>query len=220
MALLALPFLYLLGVLLGAVIPANSGWKEAERGVTIFIRTNGVHTWVMVPTVASGVDWRPMIEASHIKDPLQAGNHLAFGYGNRDFYLNTPTWSDLSLGTALSAALGAGPSLMHVDHETDPRLSEYERPLTLTPGEYRRLANFIRASFQRDLTGRTIPLPGRGYDSSDAFYEAQGPYNLLFTCNEWTGAALRAAGVETGFWTPLAQSVMWRMKPAPAEPGA
>jgi hypothetical protein len=43
------------------------------------------------------------------------------------------------------------------------------------------------------------------------FYEAVGPYNAFMTCNEWTGRALRHAGVRTGLWTPLSQSIMWRM---------
>jgi hypothetical protein len=43
------------------------------------------------------------------------------------------------------------------------------------------------------------------------FYEANGPYSAFYTCNSWTGEALRAAGVKTGLWTPLSQSVMWRV---------
>ncbi|HEX8448713.1 MAG TPA: DUF2459 domain-containing protein [Allosphingosinicella sp.] len=43
------------------------------------------------------------------------------------------------------------------------------------------------------------------------FYEAVGPYSAVYTCNSWTGAALRHAGVRTGLWTPLSQSIMWRL---------
>ena len=62
-----------------------------------------------------------------------------------------------------------------------------------------------------NAAGRTIPVAGRGYSDDDAFYEAVGGYSFIFTCNEWTGRALRAAGVRTGLWTPLAQSLMWRL---------
>jgi hypothetical protein len=55
-----------------------------------------------------------------------------------------------------------------------------------------------------------MPLLGRGYGPADVFYEARGPYNVFFTCNEWTGAALRAAGIRMGRWTPLSQSVTAR----------
>jgi uncharacterized protein (TIGR02117 family) len=210
--LLALPLAYFAGALIGGLVPANAGWREAERGVRIFVRTNGVHTWIMVPKAVAGIDWRRIAQEEHIRDPRYArGNYLAIGYGNRDFYLNTPTWGDLSLRTALAAAFGRGPSLVHVEHEHDPRPDEYQQPIVLTAGEYRKLAAHIGRSF--DLSGgRSHPLLGRGYGPADVFYEARGPYNAYRTCNEWTGEALRAAGVRTGVWTPLSESIMLRLR--------
>lgn len=210
-ALILFPLLYFAGALLGGLIPANAGWQEADRGVTIFVRTNGVHTWLMVPTTAAGIDWRPIAPAHHIEDPRYASNYLAIGYGNRDFYLNTPTWADLSPRTAVAAAFGRGPSLVHVEHEHDPVPNEWQKPLTLSEDEYRKLAAHIRQSFEFDAFGHTIPLIGRGYGPSDIFYEARGRYNAYRTCNEWTGEALRAAGIRTGVWTPLSQSIMTRL---------
>ena len=210
-AVLLLPILYFGGALIGGVVPANAGWTEAGSGVTIFVRTNGVHTWIMVPTVAAGIDWRPLAPAGHIRDPRYAGNYLAVGYGNRDFYLNTPTWGDLSPRTALAAAFGRGPSLVHVEHEHEQKPGEYQRPIVLRAEEYRRLAAHIRRSFAVDRRGATVPLLGRGYGPADIFYEGLGPYNAYRTCNEWTGEALRAAGVRMGVWTPLSESVMLRV---------
>ena len=211
LALLLLPILYFGGALVGGLVPANAAWKEADSGVTIFVRTNGVHTWIMVPGVAAGIDWRPLAPEGHIRDPAQAGNYLAIGYGNRDFYLNTPSWSDLSLRTALAAAFGQGPSLVHVEHERSPRPDEYQRPLVLSVAEYRRLAQHIIGSFEVDAQGRSKPLLGRGYGPADVFYEGRGPYNAYRTCNEWTGEALRAAGVRTGIWTPMSEGIMLRL---------
>jgi uncharacterized protein (TIGR02117 family) len=210
-ALLALPLLYFTAALIGGLVPANAGWRQADRGITIFVRTNGVHTWIMVPTNAAGVDWRPLAPPSHIKDPRYAGDYLAIGYGNREFYLNTPNWSDLSLRTALAAAFGRGPSLVHVEHERSPREDEYQRPLVLSIAEYRKLAAHIGGSFELDRQGRSKPLLGRGYGPADVFYEARGRYDAYRTCNEWTGEALRAAGIRTGLWTPLSESIMLRL---------
>ena len=210
--LVAIPLLYFGAALLGALIPAHADWSEPADGIPIFIRTNGVHTWVVMPTVTPEVDWTGLAPAEHIRDPRYAGGYVAFGFGNRDFYLNTPTWGDLSLRTALAAAFGSGPSLVHVDHQPDaPRPNEWQRPLTVTPEQYRRLAAFISGSFARGPDGGSIPLIGRGYGPSDIFYEAEGPYHAFRTCNEWTGEALRAAGVRTGVWTPLETSIMWRL---------
>ena len=210
--LIALPLFYFFAGFLGSLIPANAAWREPAQGVTIFIRTNGVHTWLMLPKSAEGVDWRPLADPRHIRDPRYGGgNYLAFGFGNRDFYLNTPTWSDLTLTTAFAAAFGRGPGLMHVEHEHDPRPNDYQKPLRLTPDQYRRLAAHIRRSFTLDASGRPKPVLGRGYGPADIFYEGEGRYDATRTCNEWTGEALRAAGVRTGVWTPFSASIMWRL---------
>ena len=211
-ALLALPILYFLGALLLGTIPANGGWVEPKEGVRIFVRTNGVHTWIIVPKVTPEMDWRPLVPGAHLKDPRWGGgDHVALGYGNRTFYLETPTWGDLTMKNAFLAAFGQGRSLMHADHDHNPQPDENTRPLTISREQYKRLAEHIRASFQVDAQGRTMPVLGRGYGGSDMFYEAVGPYSALYTCNAWTGEALRHAGVKTGVWTPLSQSIMWRL---------
>ena len=210
--LIGLPLFYLLMGVLGSLIPANAGWKEPEQGVTLFVRTNGVHTWLLLPKVAEGIDWRPLADPAHVRDPrYAAGDYLAFGFGNRDFYLNTPTWADLTLETTLAAAFGRGPGLMHVEHVYRPQVNEYQSRLTVTPEQYRKLAGRIRQSFVFDGTGRPVPLLGRGYGPADVFYQAHGSYNMGRTCNEWTGEQLRAVGVRTGIWTPFSPSIMWRL---------
>jgi uncharacterized protein (TIGR02117 family) len=202
--------LYFLAAFVGAMVPANAGWREPDRGVTIFVRTNGVHTWILLPAVSAEMDWRRIAPAAHIREPARAGNYLAFGYGNREFYLNTPRWADLRFRTALTAAFGEGRSLMHVEHERDPRPNEYQKAFRISREQHRRLSRYILASFDLGVSGQSIPLLGRGYGPADVFYEARGPYNAFFTCNEWTGAALRAAGIRMGRWTPLSQSVTAR----------
>ena len=211
-AILALPLGYLLAALLLGTVPANVAWREPESGVDIFLRTNGVHTWIVVPKVNAVMDWRPYARGEHLRDPRWgAADHVAFGYGNREFYLNTPTWADLSPKTAALALFGAGPSLLHVEHDHRPSEDEWTRRMTITPGEYRRLADYIRRRFQLDAEGRTMPVLGRGYSDWDMFYEANGGYSFVLTCNEWTGRALRHAGIGTGAWTPFPQSLMWRL---------
>ncbi len=209
---LAIPLSYVLAALVLGVIPANRGWQEPPQGITIFVRSNGAHTWVMMPTSNAIMDWRPYAPAAHLRDRRYAGDYLAFGYGNRDFYLNTPTWWDLRPRTALAAAFGGGPALVHAEYEHDPRRDEWHRPLTISSEEYRRLAAFIRASFKTGADGRSRPVLGRGYGRADIFYEAGGRYDMFRTCNEWTGEALRAAGIRTGIWTPLERSIMWRLE--------
>jgi uncharacterized protein (TIGR02117 family) len=163
-----------------------------------------------MPVANEVMDWRPLMPAAHLKAPI-AADYLFVGYGHRAFYLETESWADLSLGLAANAAFGGGATLVHVDHVRAPGEGPEQRALTLSREEYRRLVAFVRKRFALDAAGRTIPLLGRGYGEHDMFYEAEGGYSLWLTCNEWTGRALRAAGVRMGFWTPLEQAVMWRL---------
>lgn len=210
LVLVAIPLLYFVALFVLGLIPANWGWREADRGVTIFVNTNGVHTGIGMPLVNEVMDWRPYVPAEHLRVPAR-GNYIIVGYGHRDFYLNTPSWAELSIATAFKAATGLGRTLIHVDHVQDPSESSEQKAITLTAEEYRRLVDYVRLRFRLDARGHTIPLPGRGYQTNDAFYEANGGYSAILTCNEWTGRALRAAGVRMGLWTPIEQSVMWRL---------
>ena len=211
-AVLALPIVYLLAALTLGAIPANADWQPSRQGVTIFVRTNGVHTWIVVPKVTPEMDWRPYAPGADLADPRWgAADHVALGYGNRTFYLETPTWGDLTMRNAFLAAFGHGRTLIHADHTDHPKPEEWQRPLTISHAQYRKLAAHIAARFQRDAGGRTMPVRGRGYGGSDMFYEAVGPYSAVYTCNNFTGEALRAAGIRTGLWTPLSQSIMWRL---------
>jgi uncharacterized protein (TIGR02117 family) len=208
----ALPLAFFLAILVLGAVPANVAWREPDQGITIFVRSNGVHTWIVMPKVNAQMDWRPYAQAAHLADQRwAAADHVAIGYGNREFYLNTPTWDDLSLRTAALALFGSGPTLLHVEHVHAPRPEPRQRPIRITPEQYGRLAGYIQRRFRLDPGGRPMPVLGRGYGPNDMFYEANGGYSLVFTCNEWTGRALRHAGVRMGLWTPLEQSVMWRL---------
>ena len=173
---------YLLAAAILARIPANPDWREPTTGTTIFVQSNGVHTGIVLP--AGPHKWR------------------AFGWGDRDFYLNTPRWQDIRPGTALSALVGSGDTLVHVDDLDDFLPDENWRPLRLRADEYARLRAYIAATLKPG--GKPIP----GYTARDRFYPAHGRYSALTTCNVWTGRALKAAGVRTGIWTPFAGDIM------------
>ncbi len=199
--LLMLPLLYLAAGAIGGAIPRNPGWREAEAGVTIYVATNGFHTGLVLPTRAAGHDWSPLVRPDHIRDPRYAGRWLWFGWGERDFYLNTPTWAQVRPHTVVRAAIGSGDTLMHVDHLLSPWPEA--RPVRLSHEQYRRLVAGIRASFDP-----TRPQPIAGYDVADAFYPARGRYDGVRTCNWWTGRMLADAGVRVGAWTPFSATVM------------
>lgn len=190
--------------LIGGAIPVNAAWRPPARGIEIWVESNGIHTGIVVPKVAAGIDWRPLADPTHLADPRYAAHdHLSFGWGERAFYLETPTWAQVKATTVLAAAFGSAETLVHVDHVPRPRATADVRRLVVTPDQYRRLAAYIAASVR----------PGarhyRGYGPYDAFYDGTGRYSALRTCNSWTGNALRSAGVRVGWWTPFPLTVMW-----------
>ncbi len=198
-----LAFVYLLAGTSLSAIPRNAGWRTPPSGgVTIWIEDNGVHTGIVVPKVAAGIDWRSAFPAGDLRDPRYAAlDHVAIGWGERAFFLDTPTWWDVRPATVIHAAIGSDRTLLHVEHIARPVVGRDVRAVTLRPSEYRRLAAAIRAS-----RGSGTALPG--YGRFDAFYPARGRYDALTTCNAWTGDVLAEAGVRVGWWTPFSASVM------------
>jgi Protein of unknown function (DUF2459) len=65
--------------------------------------------------------------------------------------------------------------------------------------------------------GRFLLIEGGAYGTDDAFYYAHGSYHAFNTCNCWVGRGLKAAGVRTGWFTPLPKTVSLYMAAAQAE---
>jgi len=197
---------YVLAGIGGSLIPSNADWQEPETGITIYVHDNGVHTGLVLPRSNPIADWGDLVRPEHLADRRYASDHLLFGWGDRTFYLETPTWGDLRPSTAFAALFGSEGSLVHVDHIAAPQATADLRAIRVTPDQYQQIAEAIRAQFALDGVGRSQPVTG--YSRADVFYEAHGRYNALKTCNEWVGSVLRRAGVRVGVWTPFNFGVM------------
>ena len=211
LALAAIPALYLAAALLGSLVPVNRDWSEPERGVTVFIASNGVHADILMPAVAQGLDWRPLLPKRHFAASDSNAQWVAFGSGEERVYLDTPRWRDITPRTIWSALTG-GKRVMHVEWVADPAYAA--RQIRLRPDEYRRLWAAIRSDFQLDATGRPKRIDHPGYGPADAFYWATGKFHALKTCNTGAAGRLRLAGVETSLWPPFVQGLVWRYRPA------
>jgi uncharacterized protein (TIGR02117 family) len=207
----ALPAAYLLVALVLAAWPINRDFVAAAEGVTIYVRTNGVHAEIVVPTRAEGIDWSVDHPPQHFRRLAAPLPWIAFGWGDRDVYLNTPTWRELRLTTALVAVSGRGRGAMHVEYVDRPDAYSARR-VRVSVAQYGRLAVYLRASFRRDDAGRPIRIDAPGYFDTDAFYEAVPVYTFWFTCNEWVRRGLAEAGVRTAAWAPFDAAIFWQMR--------
>lgn len=184
-----------------------------EGGITVYACDNGVHTDLILPVAAAGVDWRATFAPDGFAGPTDSYDYVGLGWGSRNFYLNTPTWADLDLGTALAALLW-DETVIRADYRPRPGPGETCGNWQVGEADYLRIAALVRETL-RQSQGRPV-WAGPGYGDRDAFYVANGRYTIIDTCNQWTGRALRLGGAPVAPWTPFSFLVLWHLPPAPA----
>jgi uncharacterized protein (TIGR02117 family) len=171
--------------------------------IAIYIKTNGVHTDVIVPVKNEICNWTKDIRFSntHLTDSSQM-QWLAMGWGDRGFYLETPTWADLKVSTAFKAAFALSRTAMHTTYYSSLHENNFCKKIMISKMQYQRLVQFIREGFQFDKNGQPILIiTNANYNNADAFYEATGRYSLFKTCNSWANAALKSCGQKACLWT-------------------
>jgi len=129
------------------------------------------------------------------QDHFPEAEYLEIGWGDRDYFPAT----EESVGLALRAAFWSRGSVLHVvglrgavrEYFTDDEIIE----LALSPEAFRRLSEFISASFSR--AGPSIPAQSQpGLVPYARFYPASGRFSILRTCNTWIAEALKSAGFD------------------------
>ena len=129
--------------------------------------------------------------------------YLSFGWGDKETYLNTPTWNDIKLSTSLKALFINTPSLIHVTFYKKIHHFKNIKAIKLSQEGKKKLENSILNSF--DLKS---DKQYQGYGRDDVFYPSVYTYNLFRTCNTWTGDRLREANISMSYWTPLSSNVV------------
>lgn len=201
LGILAFIVLYLLVAFIMAHIPVNSN-PEKSNDVAIYINSNGVHTDILVPIKNNIKDWTKDILYSQTKSKDSIMKYVAFGWGDKGFYLDTPEWSDLKASTALKAAFYLGTSAMHTKFYNKVKEDDECVKVTISKGDYKDLVKYIEDSFALDKNNKVQWIANRSYGQYDAFYEAHRKYSLFYTCNTWANNALKAGNQKAALWTP------------------
>lgn len=193
--------LYITSVLLISKITVNSDVAQGEEqdAIPIYILSNGVHTDIVVPIKNEIKDWRNQIQFSQTQSKDSLMNFIAFGWGDKGFYLDTPEWSDLKASTALKATLGISSSAMHTTFFKQLKEGDDCKRILVSKENYQKLVTYISESFNNSTNPEWIK--GHSYGKKDAFYEAKGSYSLFYTCNTWANNALKAANQKASLWT-------------------
>ena len=182
-------------------IPAKP--VSEPKNIDAYILTNGVHTDLVVPVKTPEIDWSQQIPFENTLSKRTDFKYLAIGWGDKGFYLDTPTWADLKFSTAFKAAFWLSESAMHCTYYEKMTVGKDCVRLNLTRQQYLDLIKFINDKFDRGQNGKPILIKTDAvYGKNDAFYDAKGSFSFLDTCNTWSNNGLKAAGQKAALWTP------------------
>jgi len=201
--------LYLVSAIGLSAITVNSNVEQCERdSVEIYIKTNGVHLDFVLPLQNQYKDWSKFVNPADTKSGNHLANYVAFGWGDRGFYLQTETWGDLKFSVALNALFFVSSSAMHVTFYNRIQETESCRKICISSENYRELVKYISESFHLNTLGLPQKIEGAAYWDNDLFYEAKGSYSLFYTCNTWTNSGLKAANLKACLWTPFDYTIL------------
>ena len=106
---------YLLIESIFSKITTNYGTNE-DLEYEIFIKSNGVHTDVVLPLKSDIINWFEFFSSSDTLSKRDDFLYISIGWGDKGFYLDTPTWAQLKLSTALIAGFGLGNAALHITY--------------------------------------------------------------------------------------------------------
>jgi uncharacterized protein (TIGR02117 family) len=208
MAVSALAFLTI-----GILTPRQIGIHPKKNcNIQICVSNTGIHSNIILPLKNNIFDWQDYLSINEIgTDTINNYNFLSFGWGDRDFYLSTPTLADFKLDITFKALFLPTPSVVYVKgYQAIPNDLEV-KCVRITEFEYFQLTNYIQATFKDDAKGQIIRIAD-GHTDNAGFYSAVGNYSILRNCNSWTGEALRTANVNTPLWDGLSFAIMLHLR--------
>ena len=184
--LLGAVFLYVILGLLIPCIPVRAEKTDDAKTIELYILTNGVHTDLVVPVKSKYIDWSSKLPFKNTKGQKTDFDYISFGWGDKGFYLDTPTWAELKFSTAFKAAFWLSDSAMHCTYYKQMKVGDDCKKMMLTEKQYQQLIHFIDSKFDKVASGKYILIKTDAvYGNDDAFYDAKGSYNFTYTCNTW-----------------------------------
>jgi len=132
--------LYVLFSIVLSYIPVGKKNSKSAKHRSMYIHSNGVHVDFILPVDGVDQSLRQQLTVS------PAARYLAFGWGDKGFYLDTPTWAELKFSTAFKAMFLPSSTAMHVTEHMQVEASWAE--VALTQVQWTELMTFIHAGFE------------------------------------------------------------------------
>jgi uncharacterized protein (TIGR02117 family) len=210
--LLAPPIVYLFLALIGSVIPVNSIPESKNAEIDIYLFKQDMHTDILVPLTSEIINWDTIFKPEHTVLNPKNSELIGFGWGDLNFYRNTPHWEDLKLDVAFKALFLKSQSALHTRFYQKVPSSEDLVKISISENQYKKLSEYILKTLNAENTKEIQPIPDLNYYRDDAFYLAETSFSLFKTCNTWTNSALKTSGLKACLWTPFPQGIFHQYK--------
>jgi uncharacterized protein (TIGR02117 family) len=173
-------------LLLFCLLLALPGSGACPASVQLEVVRHRWHTGIVIPAEQAGA------ELEFLRNFFPDARYYEFGWGDRRFYQNTD-----SIWLRVRAMLWPTDSVMHVVALQRPA-SELPHTdlvaLAVSEDALETVREHLAASFAQNDQGKVIKLSSGLYGES-LFFEARGDFWVGHTCNTWTAALLREAGL-------------------------
>ncbi|WP_109435200.1 MULTISPECIES: DUF2459 domain-containing protein [Aquimarina] len=191
---LALPMLYIIISLILTYIPVNKQENKNKMTHTVYLNSNGIHLEIIIA--------KNDLNKTILKDQVYNSQtrYFSFGWGDKNFYVETPTWADFTFMNGFQALFLNSQALLHVT-----RYSSVQKnwvAIKINQAQLKQINLYISDTFRLDFQNKKVLLPGLGYTKNDDFYEALGNYTCLNTCNSWINTGLKQSNMKACLWTP------------------
>jgi uncharacterized protein (TIGR02117 family) len=189
------------------------GKTEKGEKVYVYLMQSGVHTDFLVPVKNDQVDWTEYFPRENTKLNDTSTKFVAIGWGDKNFYMNTPEWSDLTVKTAVFCMTGLGSAAIHSTYYYEIPKDKPTIQLALSEKQYQKLIKYVKNTLVLTKTNQSIyikPNNKKVVTGNDAYYEAHMRYNLFHTCNTWINNGLKASQQKACLWTPSSGGIFYQ----------
>ncbi|OGS76501.1 MAG: hypothetical protein A3D31_18425 [Candidatus Fluviicola riflensis] len=181
--------------------------ESGKEHTTVYITSSGIHTDLVVPLENEYINWPHELGLNDSLLTDSVYTHLAIGWGDKGFFLETEDWADLKVSVALKATFHLGSSAMHLVQRAEPDVSDKQTiRLSLSPKQYKALIAYVKGSFSKK-DGEYQLIEKHTYGSRHYFFEANRSYGLMYTCNSWANSALKSCGQRACVWTAFKDGI-------------
>jgi uncharacterized protein (TIGR02117 family) len=207
---LAVPVVYMLASLGGGLVGNGHAARGGETRVGLVI--GGIHTDFLIPLTPEVRARFAFAEGAGVPVLAEGAEWLLVGWGAREFYTTAGTYADITAHAVFSGVTG-DTSVIRL--EVVGPISDLSGVpmIRLDAAQLAALLDRLEATLARDAAGLPVALDHPGFSPTDAFFAAEGGFNILRTCNVWVGEVMAAAGIPFGSWTPTPQAMrlaLWR----------